>query len=251
MNTDLAYIARLRRVQLSSRQREANRMTKQLRIKINDQDSVTALLYSANKKKRAGVTLLLGHGAGAGQTSDFMVSFARELAARGIDVMTFNFLYKEQGRGAPDRNDKLEDCYRAVIAGATAIGNLQSNNLMIGGKSMGGRIASQVAAQSADGLSGLVFLGYPLHPPGKPDQLRSEHLSRIRLPMLFVQGSRDTFGTSDELRPVIKKLKASLYSIEGGDHSFKTPKRGPLSQEQVYEAAQDEIARWIKTQNLK
>ena len=225
-------------------------MSKQLRIKVNEQDSVTALLYSASKKERAGVTLLLGHGAGANQTSAFMVMFAGALADRGIDVVTFNFLYAEQGRGAPDRNDKLEACYRAAIAGVGREGKLKSNRLMIGGKSMGGRIASQVAAQTDDGLAGLVFLGYPLHPPGNPEKLRSEHLARIRLPMLFVQGSRDTFGTPDELRPIIKKLKASLYAIEGGDHSFKVAKKS-VPQEQVYRDAQDEIARWIKNQIQK
>lgn len=221
-------------------------MSEQLKIKINEQESVTALLYAANKKQRAAVTLLLGHGAGANQSSAFMVMFADGLAARGIDTVTFNFLYAEQGRSAPDRKDKLEACYRAVIAAVSGKGKLKSNRLFIGGKSMGGRIASQVAAEQADGLTGLVFLGYPLHPPGKPDQLRSEHLIKIRLPMLFLQGSRDPFGTTDELRPIIKKIKASLYEIEGGDHSFKVPKRGPVSQQQVYESAQDEIARWIK-----
>ncbi|HKP85702.1 MAG TPA: alpha/beta family hydrolase [Blastocatellia bacterium] len=223
-------------------------MSERLRIKINEQDGVTALLYPANKKERAGVTLLLGHGAGANQTSEFMTAFASGLAARGVDAVTFNFLYTEQGRRAPDRNDKLEACYRAAIAAASGEGRLKSNRLMIGGKSLGGRIASQVAAEQASGLAGLVFLGYPLHPPGKPDQLRSEHLTKIRLPMLFVQGSRDPFGTPDELRPIIKKLKASLYAVEGGDHSLKVAKSQPVSQEQVYKAALDEIARWIKNQ---
>ena len=222
------------------------KMNNQLQIKINEQESVTALHYPANKKERAGVTLLLGHGAGADQSSKFMVSFAQGLAERGIDAVTFNFLYTEQGRRAPDRNDKLEACYRAVIASFIGKGQLKSNRLMIGGKSMGGRIASQVAAEGPSELAGLVFLGYPLHPPGKPDQLRSDHLARIHLPMLFVQGSRDTFGTPDELRPVIKRLNASLYVVEGGDHSFTVAKSWPISQEQIYRAAQDEIARWIK-----
>lgn len=217
-----------------------------MRIKINEQDTVTAIIYPANKKTRANVTLLLGHGAGADQTSNFMVGFSEGLAARGIDVVTFNFLYTEQGRRAPDRNDKLESCYRAAIAAVKAESKLKQNRLMIGGKSMGGRIASQVAAGSVEDLAGLVFLGYPLHPPGKPDRLRSEHLSEIGKPMLFVQGARDPFGTPDELRPIIKKLKASLYAVEGGDHSFTVAKRWPASQEQVYEAAQDEIARWLR-----
>lgn len=221
-------------------------MTDKLQIKINDQDSVTATIYPADRKTRAKVTLLLGHGAGADQASNFMVSFAKGLAARGLDAVTFNFLYTEQGRRAPDRNEKLETCYRAAIAAVKADRRLKQNRLMIGGKSLGGRIASQVAAGGVENLAGLVFLGYPLHPPGKPDQLRSEHLSKIGKPMLFVQGARDPFGTPDELRVIIKKLKASLYSVEGGDHSFTVAKKWPLSQEQVYEAAQDEIARWLR-----
>jgi predicted alpha/beta-hydrolase family hydrolase len=221
-------------------------MEDRLRIKINEQDSVTALLYYANRKTRAGITLLLGHGAGANQTSRFMLSFAEGLAARGIDVATFNFLYTEQGRRAPDRNDKLESCYRAAIAAVKVDGKLKSNRLTIGGKSMGGRIASQVAAGGVEGLAGLVFLGYPLHPPGKPEKLRSEHLPKIGKPMLFVQGARDPFGTPDELRPIIKKLKSRLYAVEGGDHSFTVAKSWPVSQEQIYEAAQNEIARWLR-----
>ena len=112
---------------------------------------------------------------------------------------------------------------------------------------MGGRIASQVAAAGLDDLSGLVFLGYPLHPPGKPDQLRSKHLDRIRAPMLFIQGSRDSFGTPEELRPIIEELSlpAKLYEVEGGDHSFNVPKRSPVTQEQVYENLMDEITTWI------
>src|ERR1041385_6209721 len=105
-------------------------MNNQLRIRINEQESVTALHYPANKKGRAGVTLLLGHGAGADQTSRFMIGFAQALAERGIDAVTFNLLYAEQGRRAPDRNDKLEACYRAAIASLTSNGKLKSNRLM-------------------------------------------------------------------------------------------------------------------------
>jgi len=111
---------------------------------------------------------------------------------------------------------------------------------------MGGRIASQVAASGSHGARGLVFLGYPLHPPGRPEKLRAEHLSRIGLPMLFVQGSRDTFGTPDELGPILESLRPQpvLKVIAEGDHSFKVPKKGPLSQEQVYESVLDEVAQW-------
>src|SRR5712692_6201628 len=176
-------------------------------VEVNDQESITALLYSAAKKNRAGFTVVLGHGAGANQLSGFMRMFASGLAARGFDAMTFNFLYKEQGRGVPDPKARLESCYRAVIDAALKHQKLKTNRLVIGGKSMGGRIASQVAAAAGDRVAGLVFLGYPLHPPGNPDKLRAEHLKEVRAPMLFGQGSRDAFGTADEIRATIKKLR--------------------------------------------
>src|SRR5260370_39199486 len=179
----------------------------EFKIKVNDTDSVTAMLYPASKSDRAGVTVLLGHGAGANQLSGFMRMVASGLAARGFDAMTFNFLYKEQGRSAPDPKARLESCYRAVIDAALKHKKLKTNRLVIGGKSMGGRIASQVAAAEGDRVAGLVFLGYPLHPPGRPEKLRDEHLKEVRAPMLFVQGSRDAFGTADEIRAIIKKLR--------------------------------------------
>src|SRR6266404_2991713 len=225
-------------------------MTEQIKVDLNEYQSVTAVAYPAGSKSRAGVTLILGHGAGAGQSSGFMVSFATELSARGIDAVTFNFFYTEHGRRAPDTNDKLEACYRAVIETVRAHKRLGLNRLAIGGKSMGGRIASQVAATGVGDLAGLVFLGYPLHPPGKPENLRSKHLSLIQSPMLFVQGSRDAFGTADELRPIVKKLsaRATLHVVEGGDHSLKVPKTAGVTQEEVYKTVQDEIARWLKEQ---
>jgi len=222
-------------------------MPEQLRIDINEYQSVTSNVYAAKPKGRLGVTLILGHGAGAGPSSDFMVSFATELALRGIDAVTFNFFYSEHGRSAPDPNDKLEACYRAVIDGVRNQKKLARNKLAIGGKSMGGRIASQVAASGAKDIAALVFLGYPLHPPGKPENARSKHLPSIKSPMLFVQGSRDAFGAADELRLVVKKLStATLYVVDGGDHSLKVPKSSGKTQDQVYREVQDEIARWIE-----
>src|SRR6266576_158141 len=218
-----------------------------LKVAVNDSESVTALLYPAPKKNRTRVTIVLGHGAGADQMSGFMRMAAEGLAARGLDAMTFNFLYKEQGRSVPDPKARLESCYRAVIDAALQHKKLKGNKLVIGGKSMGGRIASQVAAAEGNRVAGLVCLGYPLHPPGRPDKLRDEHLKEIKAPMLFVQGSRDPFGTEDEIRAIIKKhrLPATLYPIERGDHSFKVPKT-LKPQQQVYEEVMDEVARWCR-----
>jgi predicted alpha/beta-hydrolase family hydrolase len=219
-------------------------------VTLDGGDTVSAVVYYATAK-RIGVTVILGHGAGANQHSSFMKLFAGGLAARGCDAMTFNFLYMERGRGAPDQKAKLESCYRSVIKAAAEYPKLKRNRMVIGGKSMGGRIASLVAAQVAatemDNISALVFLGYPLHPPGKPEKLRVEHLPGIRAPMLFLQGTKDAFGTPDEIQRFIRELKlpARIYVIEGGDHSFKVLKSSPVPQAQVYELAIDEIVRWL------
>ncbi len=219
-----------------------------LTIRIDDRDSVTALLYPAPKAKRTGVTLVLGHGAGANQLSAFMVMIAKGLAARGCDVMTFNFVYKELGRSIPDPKARLESCYQAVIKTAQTNRKIKKNRLVIGGKSMGGRIASQVAAVAPEGITGLVFLGYPLHPPGRPDKLRDAHLKDIQARMLFVQGARDAFGTAEEIRNVIKRLRlpATLHPIEGGDHSFKVPKSLGVPQPAIYEMIMDKVVEWTR-----
>ena len=244
---------------------------KQLSIPLNDGSSVTALLYPALKKTRSLLTVILGHGAGAGQLHPFMRLFAEGLAERGFDVLTFNFQYMEQGRHIPDPNAKLEACYCAVIETARKHKKLKGNRIVIGGKSMGGRIASQVAALDCGGstplsgapanssakaksqapLSGdiaaLVFLGYPLHPPGRPDKLRDAHLPQIKSPMLFVQGSRDAFGSPEELRATIKKhhLNATLHIVDGGDHSLKVSKSSGTTQVDIHTQTLDIIASWL------
>ena len=221
-----------------------------IEVNVNERDSVSALVYLAPKKPRLGVTLILGHGAGAGQLSGFMRLFANGLAERGVDVMTFNFLYMELGKHVPDPKPKLEACYNAVIEAAGKQPKLKGNRIVVGGKSMGGRIGSQVAAikENAEKITGVVLLGYPLHPPGRPEKLRDEHLPEIHAPILFVQGSRDAFGSKEELETTIKKhrLKATLYVVEGGDHSLKVPKSQGVSQDEVYAAAMDQIVGWLK-----
>ena len=220
-------------------------------FEIAPSEGISALVYAAPEP--ADASLILGHGAGAGQTSAFMVKFAATLASRGIETITFNFAYTEAGRRVPDRNDRLEAAWRRMIA-AYRDGELgaRAQRLAIGGKSMGGRIASQVAAGGGggggEGIAGLVFLGYPLHPPGRPDKLRSAHLPHIRAPMLFVQGSRDTFGTPAELAPILETLQApaELCVIEDGDHSFKVRKSAPLTQNAVFDFMLDTVERWLR-----
>lgn len=235
-------------------------MSQKITISVRESETVTGLVYTANDA-RIGATLVLAHGAGAGQSSPFMVRFATGLSSRGLDVVTFNFLYTEQRRRVPDRADKLEACYKAAIEAARHYDPFRSNVICIGGKSMGGRIASHLAAQQSDEagpITGLILLGYPLHPPGKPDQLRAAHLPRIRVPMLFVQGTRDPFGTPSELRGVLDSLSGpvTLHLVENGDHSLAAPRaglprrsaerEGGPSADQIYGQVQDAIVNWVR-----
>jgi uncharacterized protein len=217
-----------------------------IEIAVGTGASTTALVYAA--PHRSSAALILGHGAGAGQHSPFMVDFAGALAELGLDVLTFNFLYTEQKRKIPDRGPALEECYRAVIGAAREQLESAKRALFIGGKSMGGRIATQVAALDAMlPIEGLVLLGYPLHPPGQPHKLRDAHLLVVRRPMLFVQGTRDTFGTPDELAPILAKLtpRPVVHVVDGGDHSFKLSKRNPEQQAAIYTVIQNRIIAWI------
>jgi uncharacterized protein len=212
--------------------------------------ATTASLYPAATRARAAI--VLAHGAGAPQTHPWMVAMARALAGRGVDVVTFNFLYTERKRRMVDRPPVLEATWRAVVEAVRARADVAHERLFAGGKSMGGRIATQVAARegAAWPIAGLVLLGYPLHPPGRPEACRDAHLPDVRVPMLFVQGERDAFGTRDELGPIVERLKAKLpgtrlYVVEGGDHSLAT-RGGPAGAgEAVLAAVADEVVRFI------
>jgi predicted alpha/beta-hydrolase family hydrolase len=208
------------------------------------QAHTTSLIYRARDARAA---IILAHGAGAPQTHPWMVTVAKTLSARALDVITFNFLYTEVERRAPDKNDVLEATWRAVIAAVRTRDLVAHGRLFIGGKSMGGRIATQVAASDdLNEIAGLVLLGYPLHPPGNAAQLRSAHLPRVRAPMLFVQGSRDAFGTPEELEPIVAGLSRGtrLYVVAGGDHSLALPKGQGEPLERVIARVADEIERF-------
>ena len=168
--------------------------------------------------------LVLAHGAGHGMNTRLLIDIAEALASRGVAVLRFNFPYMEAERRRPDPQPRLEACYRAV---ADAVAE-EFERPFLGGKSMGGRIASHVVADSlpAGGrgfpAAGLVFLGYPWHPPGKPERVRDAHLPQIEVPMLFLQGTRDPFATPELLHRTASGLPtARLVEIDGGDHSFK------------------------------
>jgi predicted alpha/beta-hydrolase family hydrolase len=209
--------------------------------------AVTALAYRSDEPRRS-AWLVLAHGAGAGQRSPFMIATARGLASRGISTITFNFPYTEHGRRIPDRTPVLDACYVRVISAVREQLAAESQPLFIGGKSMGGRISTHVAAANADlPISGLVLLGYPLHPPGRPDNRRDAHLPAIHTPMLIVQGERDTFGTPGELDEVLGRMspRPTLHVVPQGDHSFKVSRAGKAGQQAIDERVLETISGWI------
>jgi predicted alpha/beta-hydrolase family hydrolase len=185
--------------------------------------------------------LVLAHGAGAGSSHPWMRHVAAELEARGVRVVTFDFPYMAEGRKMPDRGPVLEAAFAEQWAKVAAT---TTGPIYAGGKSMGGRIASQVAAKG--GFSpvpaGLVFFGYPLHPPGKPEMRRDRHLPDISIPMLFLHGTKDPFGSREEMRELIDELPTStLTFVEGGDHSLVAGRGKPISGELL-----DGVRRWMK-----
>jgi uncharacterized protein len=164
--------------------------------------------------------LVVAHGAGAGMDHPFLVGFARAANDLGVATMRFNFPYVDAGRRSPDTPAVAVGTWLAAFSAAAD--RAGGAAVAAGGKSFGGRMASLAVAEGMP-AAGLVFLGYPLHAPGKPERIRDEHLYGIRVPMLFVEGTRDPFARADLLAGVLKKLGkvATLHSVEGGDHSFK------------------------------
>jgi len=188
-----------------------------------------------------GIAIILSHGAGQGINSPFMKFFHEVLPQRGLLSVQFNFEYMENGRKVPDPQPKMQALYRQVVQEVADAHH--PRKIVIGGKSMGGRVASYIAGDTR-GVDGLVFLGYPLHPPGKQDQMRDAHLYDIDLPMLFLSGTRDTFAERPLLEKVVERLgkRATLVWTEGGDHSLKVRRAGAMT----LEAAADTIEEWCK-----
>jgi hypothetical protein len=199
-------------------------------------------------KGGAPADVILAPGAGAGMDHPFMSTVAAGLASEGFRVWRFNFLYQERGRKSPDRAQVLEETYRAVVDQARGRG---AGILIAGGKSMGGRIASQIAAGGAP-VDGLVFHGYPLHPPGRPDRMRDAHLHDITIPMLFVEGTRDPFCPLETLEKVRADLGApnDLVVIDDGDHSFRVRKSSGRSTKEALETVVHATAEWIRRRYL-
>ncbi len=219
------------------------------RIRVSEGVEVSALLMAPARPR---ALYVLAHGAGAGMRHPFMEAIARRLAAQGIGTLRYQFPYAEQGERRPDPEPVLlATVGAAVAAGREVAGGLP---LLAGGKSMGGRMTSRAAAGPAlgaggpplPGVAGLVFLGFPLHPSGQPGVARADHLARVELPMLFLQGTRDTLADLGLLRPVVERLgkRAALRVIEHADHSFHVLKRSGRTDEQVLDELAAAVAQW-------
>jgi len=216
---------------------------KPISITVNDAVRVSGLLQTP---PRARACYVMAHGAGAGMDHPFMVDVARELALRDVATLRYQFPYMERGARRPDPPQVAQATVRAAVA--AALGLLPELPLIAGGKSFGGRMTSQTQAKaSLQGVWGLAFLGFPLHPAGRPSQDRAEHLFDVQIPMLFLQGTRDALASLDQLEPLCKKLGtlATLKLFADADHSFHVPVRTGRKDTQVLGDVVDALATWL------
>src|SRR5213083_3330355 len=188
---------------------------------------------------------VLAHGAGAGMRHPFLETFARALAERDVATLRYQFPYMERRASRPDPPAVAAATVRAAVEEAARVA--PGLPLVAGGKSFGGRMTSTAQAeQPLPGVGGLVFLGFPLHPPGRPGDSRAEHLARVQIPMLFLQGDRDDFADLQLLKPVVSRLgeRATLHQVEGGDHSFHVLKRSGRTDAEVMAELVETIVAW-------
>jgi predicted alpha/beta-hydrolase family hydrolase len=213
-----------------------------LRIAVGD-ETVSALLL---RRPDAKALYLFAHGAGAGMTHKAMESNAQGLAERGIATLRYQFIYMEKGSRRPDRPRLAHAVVRAAAAEAVKVA--ADLPLFAGGRSFGGRMTSQAQAdEPLPGVRGLAFLGFPLHPAGKPGIERADHLARVVVPMLFVSGDRDALALLDKLKPVVAELgdRATLHLVERADHSFKVAAKSGRTAADAEADALDAVADWI------
>jgi predicted alpha/beta-hydrolase family hydrolase len=212
-------------------------------IAIDGETAVSGLLQSPAVARAC---FVCAHGAGAGMAHPFMAAMAAELAARGIATLRYQFLYMERGSKRPDPPKVAHAAVRASVAAAARL--RPQLPLFAGGKSFGGRMTSQAqAAAPLPGVRGLIFLGFPLHPAGRPARERGAHLSDVRIPMLFLQGTRDQLAFPEQIDPLCTALgnRATLRPFEGADHSFHVPARSGRTDAQVRGELADVLADWI------
>ena len=209
-------------------------------------NETTSAIYDAAPNADASTVLVCAHGAGGNMADKSMLTVTRAFGARGLATVRFNFLYKEKRSSRPDPMPKLKETTEAVVARVRS--ELRPKTLIIGGRSMGGRAASMLAADGFD-CSGLLLLAYPLHPPGRPDQLRDAHLPSIRVPVLCVNGTRDPFCTPALMKDVLERVTApwQMLWLETADHSFHVLKSSGKTDAQVMGEVADVVETWVAT----
>lgn len=206
-------------------------------------DHATRAVFEPAGEGRARVLFVMAHGAGGHMGDRAMVAAAKTIRGRGIDVLRFNFLYRERGSGRPDRMPLLEECTAAVVARARD--ELNPERLVIGGRSMGGRAASMLAARGF-ACDGLLLLAYPLHPAGRPDQLRVEHLPDLRVPVLCLNGTRDDLCRRELMEEALTRVRTdwTMHWLEAADHSFHVLKSSGRTDGQVLDEVGSAVAAW-------
>lgn len=217
-----------------------------LRFAVQGNGEISALLI---RPPTARWLLVLGHGAGAGMAHPFLEKLAADLAEAGIATLRYQFPYMEERRRVPDRPEVLASTVAAAVRLATEAA--PELPLLAGGKSMGGRMSSQAAAENLLGpVKGLVFFGFPLHPPSRPSTKRADHLAKVGVPMLFLQGTRDTLADLTLLRPICDKLgsRATLHIIPEADHSFHILKKAGKTDAEVMTELAQTTAAWANKQ---
>jgi len=223
---------------------------KNLRVKIEIEkgEKVSGIVsVPDNHVPGKGAGVIIAHGAQNDMENPLIADVATGLAQAGILAMRFNFSYKEQGKKSPDSQGKLIKTFFSAYRFLECYEKQGVEKVIVAGKSMGGRVASQMAADGLIDPAGLMFLGYPLHPPGQKEKKKDEHLYRIKAPLLFFAGTRDTLCDLDTVKVVLKKIKVKkqLVIVEGGDHSFKVPRAMGISEKSVYAGITEKCAAWI------
>ena len=223
--------------------RDEHRQPQRLELKVDGSDAVSALLL---RPAGARACFVFAHGAGAGMTHEFMEQVAAGLCDRGIATLRYQFPYMERGGRRPDAPPLAHAAVRAAVAEAARC--CPGLALFAGGKSFGGRMTSQAQAIAPlAGVCGLAFLGFPLHPAGKPSDARAKHLGEVRVPMLFIQGTRDQLAALALLETVVKRLgpSATLHPVAEADHSFHVLVRSGRNDREVMREVVDTLAAWI------
>lgn len=222
---------------------------KTVTIPVEDKGSVSGVLsIPEGYPPEGGIGAIFAHGAANDMNNPLIVWIADGLCQAGYSTLRFNFLYREKGKDSIDSQGTLEKTWSSALAFFKENSGCHPKEVIAVGKSLGGRVASQMIADGKLDVNRLVFLGYPLHPPGKKEKIRDEHLYRIKIPMLFFAGARDPFADLSLLKGVVDKIEGdrTLEIIEGGNHSFDLPESSDASQEAVYDRILQKSLQWLE-----